>query len=58
MGMTEEAFFDQSLILWNDRLRGFAEMHGGASEERMTLADLERLEAKIDNSPQAAPARG
>lgn len=48
MGMTEEAFFAQSIILWRYRINGFLEMHGGgkSADEGMSKSDLERLMAE------------
>lgn len=46
--MTEEAFFAQSIILWQRRIAGFLEMNGGgkSADDGMTKADLERLMAE------------
>ena len=57
MGMTEDAFFAQSIILWRDRLDGFRELHSGGKEpdEPYTHDDLEDLEARVDAERAASP---
>lgn len=49
MGMTEDAFFAQSIILWRRRIDGFLELHGGGkagASDQFTKDDLERLMAE------------
>lgn len=64
MGMSEDEFFRQSIILWRLRLKGFAKLHGGGEAECAPctpdeLADLMARypddTAKVSAPPQPAP---
>lgn len=66
MGMSEADFFAQSILLWQRRIAGFVELHGGKDKDKGAGADcMNRGELKAlmrrfpDASPHTrAPVRG